>query len=106
EKYQAVGGTALYDALYASILRLKFVKGRRAVVILTDGGDENTLGTGPGSGHTLADVLARLKEVDAAIYPIGLGPRVDAAMLEKLAEISRGRGYSSQDAAALGAQYT
>jgi Ca-activated chloride channel family protein len=105
EKYQAVGGTALYDALYASILRLKFVKGRRAVVILTDGRDENNPGTGPGSGHTLADVLARLKEVDAAIYPIGLGPRVDAAMLEKLAEISGGRAYFPQDASALAEQY-
>ena len=40
EKYQALGGTALYDALYNSIMRLKSVKGRRAVVILTDGRDE------------------------------------------------------------------
>jgi len=105
EKYQALGGTALYDALYNSITRLKFVKGRRAVVILTDGRDENNPGTAPGSVHTLDDVLARLKEVDAAIYPIGLGPRVDAPMLARLAEISGGRAFFPQDASALVEQY-
>jgi len=105
EKYQALGGTALYDALYNSIMRLKFVKGRRAVVILTDGRDENNPGTAPGSVHTLEDVLARLKEVDAAIYPIGLGPRVDKAMLERIAEISGGRAYFPEDASSLADQY-
>ena len=105
DKYQALGGTALYDALYNSIMRLKSVKGRRAVVILTDGRDEDNPGTGPGSVHTLDDVLARLKEVDVAIYPIGLGPRVDAAMLERLAEISGGRAFFPEDASSLAAQY-
>jgi len=105
DKYQALGGTALYDALYNSITRLKFVKGRRAVVILTDGRDENNPGTAPGSVHSLNDVLARLKEVDAAIYPIGLGPRVDRQMLERIAEISGGRAYFPQDASALVEQY-
>ena len=105
EKYKALGGTALYDALYNSIMRLKFVKGRRAVVILTDGRDENNPGTGPGSTHTFEDVLARLKEVDAAIYPIGLGSRVDVPMLERIAQISGGRAYFPQDASALADQY-
>ena len=31
DKYQALGGTALYDALYNSVMRLKSVKGRRAL---------------------------------------------------------------------------
>jgi VWFA-related protein len=105
DKYKALGGTALYDALYNSITRLKFVKGRRAVVILTDGRDENNPGTGPGSTRSINDVLARLKEVDAAIYPIGLGSRVDKEMLERIAQISGGRAYFPQDAAALAEQY-
>ena len=105
EKYRALGGTALYDALYNSIMRLKFVKGRRAVVILTDGRDENNPGTAPGSVHTLEGVMARLKEVDAAIYPIGLGPRVDKAMLERIAEISGGRAYFPEDVSTLAEQY-
>jgi Ca-activated chloride channel family protein len=105
EKYQALGGTALYDALYNSVMRLKSVKGRRAVVILTDGRDENNPGTAPGSVHTLDDVLARVKEVDAAIYTIGLGPNVDRALLQKLSDISGGRAYFPEDASALQAEY-
>jgi Ca-activated chloride channel family protein len=105
EKYQALGGTALYDALYNSVMRLKSVKGRRAVVILTDGRDENNPGTAPGSVHTIADVMARVREVDAAIYTIGLGPNVDRALLQQLADISGGRAYFPDDASALQAEY-
>jgi Ca-activated chloride channel homolog len=105
DKYQAVGGTALYDALYNSVMRLKSVKGRRAVVVMTDGRDENNPGTAPGSTHTLGEVMARIKEVDAAIYPIGLGPNVDRAMLERFAEVSGGRAYFPQDAAGLEEQF-
>jgi VWFA-related protein len=105
DKYQALGGTALYDALYNSVMRLKSVKGRRAVVILTDGRDENNPGTAPGSVHTLDDVLARVKEVDAAIYTIGLGPNVDHALLQQLSDISGGRAYFPEDASSLQAEY-
>ncbi len=42
--YKAEGGTALYDALCDSLLMLKGLKGRRAVVILTDGRDEDNPG--------------------------------------------------------------
>src|SRR5262249_30474588 len=48
DKYAPAGGTALYDALYNSLLHLRGVSGRRAVVVLTDGRDENNPGTAPG----------------------------------------------------------
>ncbi|MES1255878.1 MAG: VWA domain-containing protein, partial [Acidobacteriota bacterium] len=105
DKYQALGGTALYDALYDSIMRLKFVQGRRAVVVLTDGRDEDNPGTGPGSVHVLDDVIARAKEVDTAIYAIGLGPKVDRPLLERLAQISGGAAYFPASAAELTEQY-
>jgi VWFA-related protein len=105
DQYKADGGTALYDALYNSLTRLKFVQGRRAVVVLTDGKDENNPGTAPGSVHTVDDVIARAKEVDAAIFAIGLGTRVDRALLERLAEISVGRAYFPDDVTMLGEQY-
>src|SRR5256885_12040359 len=54
--YVATGGTALYDALSDAIARLKKVEGRRAIVVLTDGRDENNPGTGPGSLRTLDEV--------------------------------------------------
>ncbi len=105
DQYQALGGTALYDALYVSLGRLKAVQGRRAVVILTDGRDENNPGTAPGSVHTLGEVMTLLKEVDAVIYPIGLGPQVDRSVLEGLAEASGGTAYFPADVGALADQY-
>jgi VWFA-related protein len=104
-KYEAIGGTALYDALYDSVMRLKFVKGRRAVVVLTDGRDENNPGTAPGSVHTLADVMARVKEVDAAVYTIGLGAKVDRVLLQQLSDVSGGQAFFPADASELSAQY-
>src|SRR5512139_3032727 len=42
DKYKAEGGTALYDALYDSLAQVGSVKnGRRIVVVVTDGRDEN-----------------------------------------------------------------
>ena len=65
ESYKPVGGTALYDGLGEAFATLKSVEGRRAVVVMTDGRDENNPGTAPGSRHTLAEVLEMAKEVDA-----------------------------------------
>jgi Mg-chelatase subunit ChlD len=48
-KYQTVGGTALWDALVESLRHLKKAEGQRAVVVLTDGRDENNAGTAAGS---------------------------------------------------------
>ena len=56
---------------------LKAVEGRRAVVVMTDGRDENNPGTAPGSLHTLPQVLELAREVDATVLPIGLGTNLD-----------------------------
>ena len=77
--YDARGGTALYDGLTDALMRLKQTDGRKVVVLLSDGRDEDNAGTGPGSARTQQDVFAALSETDATIYPIGLGPRVDRA---------------------------
>ena len=77
--YKPVGGTALYDAMAGALTTLKSVEGRRAVVLMSDGRDENNPGTGPGSQHTLAQVLELAREVDATVLPIGLGTNLDRA---------------------------
>ncbi len=70
--YKATGGTALYDAVFDGIARLKRAEGRTALIVLTDGKDENNPGTGPGSVHTLDQVMASLEGVETTIYTIGL----------------------------------
>jgi Ca-activated chloride channel homolog len=100
-KYATGGGTALYDGLWNGLLHVKTVQGRRALVVLSDGRDENRAGNGPASTHTLADVQNLAREVGAAIFPIGLGSRVDRAALEQLATASGGEAYTADEAAKL-----
>jgi Ca-activated chloride channel family protein len=100
-KYATGGGTALYDGLWNGLLHLKSAPGRRAIVVLTDGRDENRTSTGPASTHTLADVQNLARQVGAAIFPIGLGSRVDRGLLEQLAQASGGQAYVADDAAKL-----
>jgi VWFA-related protein len=105
DEYVAKGGTALYDALCDAMLRLKSVRGRKAVVVLTDGRDENNPGTAPGSTRAIADVYRTLDDADATIFAIGLGPKVDRRLLEQLAARSGGESYFPQDVSTLAADY-
>ncbi|AMY12274.1 VWFA-related Acidobacterial domain protein [Luteitalea pratensis] len=104
--YRTSGGTALLDGIAISLDRLATSEGRKAIVVMTDGRDENAAGTGPGSRRTLARVLDQIREVDAAIFAIGLGPNVDRASLERLAQTSGGAAYFPAAASELGEQYT
>jgi Ca-activated chloride channel homolog len=103
--YKAEGGTALYDALCDSMLMLKGLKGRRAVVILSDGRDEDNPGTGPGSVRTWDSVLRLLQDQDVTFFPVGLGPKIDADRLKLLATFSGGEAYFPQEVEDLRAQF-
>jgi VWFA-related protein len=103
--YSVKGGTALYDAVVESLQRLSRVEGRRAVVVLTDGRDENNPGTGPGSVHTFTDVLNAIRGVDAMVFPIGLGTNLDRAYLERMGELSMGEAYFPKEVTELDANY-
>ena len=103
--YLANGGTALYDALSDALTRLKRVEGRRAIVVLTDGRDENNPGTAPGSVRSFDDVVKLAKETDAAIFSIGLGTKVDRQPLERLARLSGGEAYFPTEVSELREQY-
>jgi len=104
-EYKADGGTALYDALCDSLLMLKGVKGRRAVVTLTDGRDEDNPGTGPGSVRTWDSVLRLLQDQDVTMFPVGLGTKIDPARLNLLATFSGGEAYFPQEVSELAAQF-
>jgi Ca-activated chloride channel homolog len=105
KRYQAVGGTALYDALGASLLLLKRQEARRVVVLMTDGRDEDNPGTGPGSRLTLAEVLKLQRDAGAIVFGIGLGNNVDTATLQRLAASSGGQALFPADVAGLDAEY-
>jgi VWFA-related protein len=104
-EYQATGGTALYDAVLESLNRLNTQEGRRAIVVMTDGRDENNPGTAPGSVAKLPDVMELVRQVGAAVYTLGLGTKVDRAPLEELANISGGQAYFPLDVSVLKDEY-
>jgi len=105
DKYVPLGGTALYDALFNALMTLKSVPGRRAVVVLTDGKDENNPGTAPGSQHTFEEVLKLVKSAGAMIFPIGLVTKVERPVLEQLAAASGGEASFPTDVTLLAEQY-
>ncbi len=105
DDYVASGGTALYDATAAALTRLKREQGRRVVVLVTDGRDENNPGTGPGSTRTLAEVLTLVEETEATVFAVGFGAKADARVLEQLAAKSGGEAYFPQDASMLAQDY-
>jgi Ca-activated chloride channel family protein len=105
DAYKTAGGTALYDAVADALARLRQTEGRRVVVVMTDGRDENNPGTAPGSTHTMADVLGQLQESGVTIFSLGLGTKVDVEPLQKFADLSGGRLLLPQDVAQLAGEF-
>ncbi|MBV9876634.1 MAG: VWA domain-containing protein [Verrucomicrobia bacterium] len=88
----ARGNTALYDALFTSVDLLKDRPGRKAVVLLSDGVDDNGVGKQL-SKHSLQDVLQFAKHVNVPIYAIGIGTEIDEALLSGFAQSTGGRYF-------------
>jgi Ca-activated chloride channel homolog len=92
------GGTALYDAILTSLNAVGKQPGRRALVVFTDGEDQN-------SAASMKRVEARLETSDATIYTIGLGRSVRdhtlAGILDHMAELSGGRAFLVDDVSEL-----
>jgi Ca-activated chloride channel family protein len=103
--YVASGGTALYDAMHDALEQTARVEGRRVVVIVTDGRDENAASDGPGSFQSWESVLRLVKDTDAAVYAVGLGSRVDRDRLQRLADASGGAAYFPKDVTTLAGDY-
>lgn len=105
DSHRAAGGTALWDALHDSIALLDRQQGRKAIVVVTDGRDENNAGNGPGSRRTLDELLEEVAATETAVYAIGLGAKVDRAALQRIADESGGAAYFPDDVAALVDEY-
>ncbi len=73
----AIGGTALYDAVWRTADLLERIDGRRVIVLLSDGRDEAASGLEPGSLHTEAEALDRALRSEAMIFAIGFGRNLE-----------------------------
>ena len=91
-RLRAWGGTALYDAVIHSINVLGRQTGRRAIVLFTDGEDQN-------SHAPMGTAIAQVEASDAMIYVVGQGRAVHSKDLQKLlqriATTSGGRSFFS-----------
>ena len=97
----AGGGTPLYDALYKGVLwAQQATLGNRAVILLTDGVDED-----PGS--VVASAETAIQEATRANVPVftvgleGVGERLDAGYLERVARTTGGTYQETPDSAQL-----
>lgn len=100
----ARGDTALYDGLHQSIELLADRRGRRAVVLLSDGVDDD--GTGqPLSERTIDDVLAAAEAGNVPVFVIGLGTEMDEATLSSLAEETGAQYLNAPEASELATVY-
>jgi len=81
------GWTALFDAIAVSLHEMKKAsRPRKALVVISDGGDNN-------SRYTKQEIKNLIRESDACIYAIGiLGPRVTGAAMRTLSELAEETG--------------
>ena len=86
----AFGTTGLYDSIVAAIEAIQPARGRRALILLSDGDDRCSKTTSP-------EVLERARASDVLIYPIGLGRTRPQAFAE-LATLTGGRSFHVRDA--------
>jgi Ca-activated chloride channel family protein len=86
----AAGNTALYDSLIYALYYFGGVKGKRAIVLLSDGKDE-------GSHYTFNDALEYARRSGVAIYTVGISLSVQnqdvRLKLSRLADETGGRFF-------------
>lgn len=90
---EAWGTTGLHDAIIESIDAVQTAKGRRALVLLSDGSDRY-------SKATAGEALERARRSDVMIYPIALG-RTRPQLFAQLAALTGGRSFQPKSTAEL-----
>jgi Ca-activated chloride channel family protein len=94
DRLQAWGTTGLHDAIVASIEAIQSARGRRALVILSDGIDRY-------SRASADEALDRARTSDVMIYPIAIGS-ARPELFPRLATLTGGRSFLTRDPAQLG----
>jgi Ca-activated chloride channel family protein len=83
------GTTPLYDAAASAIDAIEPARGRRALIVLSDGADRYSQLTG-------ADLVQKARRSDVLIYPIALGKERPPIFTE-LAAVTGGRSFQAAD---------
>jgi Ca-activated chloride channel family protein len=98
----AVGATAIYDAVHAALRKLRPVEGRKAIILLSDGGDTD-------SQFPKDRVVEEAKAADVTIYSIGLGAGAGdfgaKELLRNFSEATGGKAYFVKEASELESTY-
>lgn len=93
------GLTALWDTMYLAIMDLKRAEyARRAIVLISDGGDNH-------SRHTQSEIKSLLKEAGIQVYALGIFDRnpktreekIGPLVLDEVASVTGGRLFSIHD---------
>jgi Ca-activated chloride channel family protein len=93
--FAAEGNTALYDSVIFALHHLAGVRGKKAVLVITDGKDET-------SRFDFEQTLDYSRAAGSLIYTIGIGTDLGTRRhLAKLAEESGGRSFQIEGAAGL-----
>ncbi len=92
-RLDAFGTTGLHDAIIRAIEAVQPARGRRALVLLSDGNDRY-------SQASATDALDRARRADVMIYPIALG-RARPPLFAELATLTGGRSFHVRDARTL-----
>ncbi len=104
--YTDFGQTCLYEALLKAVKKsAEIQRGRRAVIVLTDGDD--TTSKDFCNGSTLQDVLdeATVSTLKVPIFTVGFG-EINEQELSRLAQQTRGRSLIAADSSALEGLFT
>ncbi len=88
---EAHGNTALYDAIYLGLEKIKQGRHRKqALLLITDGGDN-------ASRYKLKELRRSIQESDTLVYSIGVGVTAEgASILGKIANLVSG-GVAKED---------
>ena len=89
-RLDAFGTTGLYDAIIAAIDAVQPARGRRALILLSDGNDRY-------STATSSQALERARSADVLIYPVAFGSTRPAVFAE-LATLTGARSFHVRDA--------
>jgi Ca-activated chloride channel homolog len=89
DRLDAFGSTALHDAIVSAIEAVQPARGRRALILLSDGDDRY-------STTSAAAALDRARRSDVMIYPVALGKRRPGLFAE-LSTLTGGRSFHAKD---------